>query len=469
MKNIIKTILITFLTLTVNAQNITGNWTGTTNIGKGKKIIFNFNISADESKKFNTVISIPTAGVSGLKPEKTTFENNKLVVDGSNIGIGFSGIYNPQTKTIKGVFKEGINTINLSLSKDDFDVSYERPKRPQEPKKPLPYISENISFKSVEEKVVLAGTLTKPKSDKKLPAVILISGSGPSDRDETFANHKPFLVISDYLTRNGIAVLRYDDRGRGSSTGNYANATTFDFAKDAAGAIQYLKQRKDIKTNSIGIIGHSEGGIIAPLVINKLMEKVAFIITMAGTAIPGSELSLIQSKTLRPFPVPDEEAYEVAIREAINIASKNGEREEIKTKLKAHYYKTIKPILDKVTGNEKQSETIIQSFVEDRTKPWSRYFYKYNPADEYQKIKVPVLGLYGTKDIQVLAEINAPALEKALKNSKSKNYQVKVFEGMNHLFQKADTGKISEYEKIEQTISPLVLNEMLSFINEVVK
>ncbi len=467
MKRIVRILIMCIAITSMNAQNITGNWSGIGKIGKGKEITFMFNIKKHD-EGYKTIISIPSARVSGLEPKQTTFIDNKLIVDGSNLGLHYKGVYNEEKQEFEGTFNEGANIISLALKKGKKEQKTEKLNRPQEPTKPYPYVSEEVSFSNSKANVTLAGTFTKPKEKGKFPVVLLISGSGPSDRDETFANHKPFLVLSDYLTRKGIAVLRYDDRGRGSSTGDFSKATTMDFALDASTAIAYLKTRNDIDVKKIGIIGHSEGGIIAPLVANKMKKDIAFIVSLAGTGILGSELSLIQSKTLRPFPVPDENAYEAAIRKAIAIASKKGNRDIIKEELLRHYNKEIMPILVNITGSKEQATQIINQFVETRTTPWSRYFYSYNPADEYKKVKSNVLALYGTKDTQVLAEINAPALEKALKNGKTKNYEVKILEGLNHFFQEAETGKMSEYETIEQTISPIALNKISSWILETV-
>ena len=197
----------------------------------------------------------------------------------------------------------------------------------------------------------LSGTLTLPWANGKFPVVILICGSAPQDRDETVANHKPCWILADYLTRQGIAVLRYDDRGFGKSKENLNNATTKDFSTDAVSVVNHLRSREDIDLNNIGLIGHSEGGIIAPLAANQTND-ISFIVLLASTGILGSELSLIQSKTFRPFPVPNEDAYEKAIRKAIKIAASDKEISAIKSELTTHYSATIAPILKPLLGND---------------------------------------------------------------------------------------------------------------------
>jgi alpha/beta superfamily hydrolase len=335
--------------------------------------------------------------------------------------------------------------------------------RPQEPIKPYSYFEENVSFTNKDANITLAGTFTRPNGNKKYPVAILISGSGPQDRDETISKHKPFLVLADYLTKQGIAVLRYDDRGFGASTGNHSNATTYDFALDVISAMDYLRTRDDVDANKIGLIGHSEGGIIAPLVANK-SKDVAFIISLAGTGISGTELSVIQSKTMRPFPVPDEVVYEKAIREAIEIAKQKKDVSEIKPELKAHYNETIAPILKNLGVPNGKMNEIITSLVAMRTTKWVRYFYDYNPADEYEKVNCPVLSLNGSLDTQVEAKINQDGLREALVKGKNKDYEIIELVGLNHLFQNAKTGKMDEYSDIEETFSPKVLNLISDWI-----
>lgn len=247
-------------------------------------------------------------------------------------------------------------------------------------------------------------------------------------------------------------MLRYDDRGFGESKGDHSTATSLDFALDALSAIEYLKTRDDVDTLKIGLIGHSEGGIIAPLVANR-SKDVAFIVSLAGKGISGTELSVIQSKDLRPFPVPDEAAYEQAIRKAIEIAKQDKKSTEIKPELHEHYKNTIGIILQNLGVPESKIEQMIRGLVEMRTSNWSRYFYDYNPADEYAKVSCPKLSLNGSLDTQVKAKINQNGLRKAFANGKNKDFDIIELEGLNHLFQNAKTGKMDEYSEIEETFA----------------
>ncbi|BAO76561.1 alpha/beta hydrolase family protein [Winogradskyella sp. PG-2] len=461
MKTSIITICLFFLTLTALSQNITGIWNGTIEVDKDTKFNFIFNIEED-GKTYQTTVDMPTQRVNGIKALKTLVTADSLIIDFSNVGMKYSGKLNANRTLINGKLVEGLNFFSLNLSRN---LVLETPNvnRPQEPIRPYSYFEENISFTNKDANITLAGTFTRPNGSKKYPVAILISGSGPQDRDETISKHKPFLVLADYLTKQGIAVLRYDDRGFGASTGNHSNATTYDFALDVIRAMDYLRTRDDVDANKIGLIGHSEGGIIAPLVANK-SKDVAFIISLAGTGISGTELSVIQSKTMRPFPVPDEVVYEKAIREAIEIAKQNKDVSEIKPELKAHYNETIAPILKNLGVPDGKMNEIITSLVAMRTTKWVRYFYDYNPANEYEKVNCPVLSLNGSLDTQVEAKINQDGLREALIKGKNKDYQIIEIEGLNHLFQNAKTGKMDEYSDIEETFSPKVLNLISDWI-----
>ena len=463
MKKVIGTAVMLLITIGIYAQEITGTWQGKVTLGKGKEIVFIFDIEEVDGE-LSTTVSIPSQRVEGLKPKQTTFSNGELTVDGSNLGMGYQGKYNSNEKQFEGKFQEGANKIPLNLKKETKEVSQEVEGngKPQEPKKPYPYLAENVTFENEAANVNLAGTFTKPKDGSKFPAVVLISGSGGQDRDGTAFGHKNLLVLADHLTKQGIAVLRFDDRGFGESTGDFSTATTADFAGDVECAVEFLQKRDDI--GEIGLIGHSEGGIIAPMVANRMKDNVAFIVSLAGAGVEGSETSLIVSKNLRPFPVPSEEAYEKAIREAIRIASKRGDIEKIKTELTAHYQKTIAPILRPMLGSKEKTDETIKGLVESRVTPWSRYFYGYNPADEFKKVKCPVLAINGSKDIQVPADVHLVAIEKALKNGKTKNFKVKELDGLNHFFQKCESCKMSEYQKLDETFNSEALEVISSWI-----
>jgi alpha/beta superfamily hydrolase len=275
--------------------------------------------------------------------------------------------------------------------------------------------------------------------------------------------HKPFLVLADCLTKQGIGVLRFDDRGHGKSTGDFGNATTEDFSKDVLSAIAYLKTRKEIDIKNIGLIGHSEGGIIAPLAANN-SKDVAFMVLLASTGISGEELSVMQSKTLRQFPVKDEIAYEKNTRKAIAIVTSNKSDSEIKNELTTHYNSFLRPILTSLNVPEEKINLFIESQLKTSLQPWSRYFLQYNPADEIERLLIPVLSLNGSKDTQVNAKINQEGIRNALIKGGNKDYKILELENLNHFFQECITGKMDEYRKIEQTFSPTALLEISNWI-----
>ena len=452
MKKIMALLSFLIITTIAIAQDITGTWNGQLEVQKGRMLLFIFNITKGDNT-FSTEIAIPSQGVKGVLTSATTLEGEKLVIDASNVGFKYTGTWSASAQKIEGVFQEGVNSVPLTLTREELKEA--QLTRPQEPVKPYPYQEENVLFENKKAGVKLAGTLTLPAGpNKKAPAVILISGSGPQDRDESFATHKPFLVLADYLTRRGIAVLRYDDRGFGESTGNFAASTTADFASDVKSAMDYLMSRQDIDHKNIGLIGHSEGAIIAPMVANQCKD-VAFIVMLAGTGTSGKQVSLQQAVDFRNFPVADEQQYEDYIKKAIDIAAADKEVAELKKELTEFYNNSA--LLASLLPPTVDKEEFIQNLVATRTTPWVRYFYNYDPADEIERLKVPALALYGSKDTQVPPKYHLEPVQKALTASKSKNQQVILMDGLNHLFQPCETGSVSEYPQIEQTFAPEAL------------
>jgi len=449
--------------LNLNAQHVTGDWYG--ELGSGKnKIQFIFHL-VEEAGEMSATMDIPSRNLNGIKTQKTTFEDNKIHIDGKNFGFEYIGVFNPDSATIKGNFKEGVAEVPLNLGR----TKLEAPKakvRPQEPVKPYPYREEEVTFKNEKDQVTLAGTLTVPMGNGRFPTVILITGSGPQNRDEEIFGHKPFLVLADHLTRLGIAVLRYDDRGVNKSTGNFTDATTGDFATDVESAIAYLKTRNDVDKNQIGLVGHSEGGIIAPLVaVNS--KDVSFLVLLAGTGVSGFDTVLRQSVTLRGFEVPDEDAFQVYMIDVLTIASAKKDVTLVRKELTEFYDNA--PFFNAIAGEGEARAQILKELVTARTGKWMRYFYNYNPADMLVQVTVPVLSINGTKDTQVEQEVNQNGIRAALEKGGNKDFQVIALEGLNHFFQKAETGAMNEYDDIEETFSPKALKIVSDWILERVK
>lgn len=346
-----------------------------------------------------------------------------------------------------------------------------KPHRPQEPQKPYPYYSEDVRFKNQQAEIHLAGTLTLPKKEGVFPAVILITGSGPQNRSEELAGHKPFLVLSDYLTKNGIAVLRYDDRGTAMSEGNFNSATSADLAGDVESAVAYLKTRKEIDPKKIGLIGHSEGGLIAPLVAVQ-SKDIAFIVMLGGPGIPGDKILQIQQRLIAE--VSGVSKAEIKGTERINkkifdIVKKSSDIEQLKIDLKSNLQKFLNENPDFKKPGNMTADEFIHLQIETYATPWMQYFIRYNPVNTLKKVRIPVLALNGEKDLQITPKENLNAIKKALRKAGNRNMTIMELPDLNHLFQESDTGAPQEYQKIEQTYAPTVLKEVLHWLKIQVK
>jgi pimeloyl-ACP methyl ester carboxylesterase len=458
------TILIAFYIVNAFSQNLPGVWHGKAKTPDDKEITFVFLFEKNKGT-YNTTMAVPTFNVSGIKPKITTLTEGRLIIDASELGMKYEGLWNETTNQIEGNYTEGGIKLVLTLKKGNPEML--KLNRPQEPIKPYPYYEEEVVFENAKAGIKLSGTFTRPHEKGKFPVVILISGSGRHDRDESMMTHRPFLVLSDYLTRNNIAVLRYDDRGFGESTGDFSQATTADFAQDVLSAVLYLKSRSDVDLKKIGLIGHSEGGIIAPLAANQTSD-ILFIVTLAATGIPGSEVAVMQSKSLRPFPVSDENDFEKNVRISVNIAASDKEISQKRNELTIHNNSYLAPILKSLGATDENISAFIEKETESVLKPWNKYFYNYNPANEFEKLSIPLLSLNGSKDTQVNAIINQNAIRNALIKGKNKNYKIVALENLNHLFQECKTGNINEYKEIEQTMSPIALKEISNWIFEII-
>lgn len=460
-----KKLLITILTIIFSpaflyAQDIVGSWNGALKITDKMQLRIVINISQTENG-YKSTLDSPDQGVKGIPVNKTTFSDGILKFEVPAARIEYTGTL--KDGKIVGTFTQNQKDFPLELVKGG--IVLETPKRPQEPQKPFPYYSEDVTFSNPTANITLAGTLTLPQKEGIFPVAILISGSGPQNRDEELFNHKPFLVISDYLTRNGIAVLRFDDRGVGQSKGNFKTATSFDFANDVESAVAYLKTRKEIK--QIGLIGHSEGGIIAPIVAAR-NKDVAFIVMLAGTGISGQKLLPIQQELIsRVTGISEADiATTKELSEAtFKIIAENDDDEKIKTGLTEYFANRLKNHPD-----EKPKDISDEAYASAKAKesmnpwPWMKVFLQYDPATSLAKVKCPVLAVNGDKDLQVPADINLSTIEKALKQGGNKDVTIKTYKNLNHLFQESDTGNPADYRTIEQTFSPLVLEDMSKWI-----
>lgn len=331
-----------------------------------------------------------------------------------------------------------------------------------------PYHSEDITFENSEAGITLAGTLTIPATSGEFPAAVLISGNGEHNRNAEFSGHTPFLDLADYLTKNGIAVLRFDKRGVGSSNGNFKTATTFNFSNDVASAVKYLLKRKEINKRKIGLIGHSEGGLIAPIVASK-SKDIAFIVLLAAPGIPGDKLLLEQQAMIAKA----KGVNELEIKRSIELNQKAFEivkkykNQRLQTEMINYITKISKGDPDK-PGNMTEEE-YVNLQVSKILNPWMVNFLRYDPSIGLKKVKCPVLALNGMKDLQVSPKENAEAIKKALANGGNFKVTVKQLPNLNHLLQECQTGLPNEYNKIEQSFSPIASMEILQWLKKQVE
>ena len=430
--------------------DIDGAWLGTLDTGAIKlRVVFHLFNTADGLKA--TLDSLDQ-GAMGIPVTSVVRNGTELKIEAKSIGGIFEGKIAADHSSIDGTWTQGGGNLPLVLKpvKNRSELEW---KRPQTPTKPYPYREVEVAYDNEVQNVELAATLTLPSSKGPFPAVLLITGSGPQDRDESLLGHKPFLILADYLTRQGIAVLRADDRGVGKSTGVFAKATTADFATDAEAGVAYLKTRPEIDSRKIGLIGHSEGGVIAPMVAAR-NTNVAFIVMMAGTGVPGDDLLVAQT-----------EAIEVASGASPEAAAKSAaqEREMLKLVEAGKNDATLeKELKEKMAGDVSEAQIGLQ--INEITSPWFRFFLSYDPATALRQVTCPVLAINGEKDTQVPPKLNLPAIQKALEQAGNQHFEADELPGLNHLFQTAKTGAPAEYAQIEETMSPMALEKMAGWI-----
>ena len=461
MKKFTLVFLIVLISFTSFAQDITGQWNGALKI-QGTQLRLIFKISNKDNGLISTMDS-PDQGAEGIPTTTTSFENSTLKITLTSAKIEYEGILG-KDNIIVGNFKQAGQIFPMNLSKEK--IEKETLVRPQEPTKPFSYYSEDIVFENKKAGINLAGTLTLPKKEGLFPVVILISGSGPQNKDEELLGHKPFLVLSDYLTKNGIAVLRFDDRGTALSKGDFKTATSFDFATDVEAGIEYLKTRKEINKKQIGLIGHSEGAIIAPIVASR-SKDISFIVLLAGPGIQGDKLLLLQQKLIgKASGISDDNLAknELTNRKAFDIVNQSTSTKQLNIDLTNFIKQSLKDSPNTEIPGGMSEDDFVKLQVNQITNPWMQCFIKYNPAPTLEKVKCPVLALNGAKDLQVPPKENLEAIKEALIKGGNKKATIKELQNLNHLFQECKTGLPQEYSTIEQTFSPTALTEILNWL-----
>lgn len=421
-------------------------------------------LSTDSATKLKTaVFDSPNQGATGISVSELKITADSLIASSDVMKGVFKGAFNSTYTSLRGTWSQRGVSVPLELS-------ILSTKRPQTPVAPFPYTAKTGTYYNKDKSIRYGYTLTLPGVDKDYPAVILISGSGQQDRDETIFDHKPFLVIADYLTRNGIAVLRVDDRGIGQTTGDVTNATSSDFAKDVMVGIDYLKTQTGIDSKRIGLIGHSEGGLIAPIVASE-SKDVAFIVSMAGLGIKGSELMIRQvTDSYKKVGIDEDGLKRIAdLRSQMFLLSEqhsdiNNFKSAFKLFMTDWISKQPETFLLKTGYKGPSAEKIIDMQATSIFSPWMRYLAKYDPATTLTKVTIPVLAINGSQDSQVISKDNLEGFRKYLKQAGNKNFKVMEFPGLNHLFQHASTGDVGEYAAIEETISVEVLKVITEWI-----
>jgi fermentation-respiration switch protein FrsA (DUF1100 family) len=431
-------------------SDIDGAWQGNVDMGALKvRGIFHF-VNTDDG--LTATLDLPDQNATSMPAASVVRNGASIAVEVKALGGRFEGKFSDDLKTLDGTWSQSGQSKPLVLQRVTDAAQLER-KRPQNPVKPYPYSAEDLTYENKVAGIKLAATLTIPRGKGPFPAVVLITGSGPQDRDESLLGHKPFLVLSDYLTRHGIAVLRADDRGIAKSGGVFGTATTADFATDAEAGVAYLKTRSEVNPRKIGLIGHSEGGVIAPMVAARNPD-VAFIVMMAGTGVSGHEILVAQRRLIS----------EAAGDSPENLDKGDAQQRALLTLVEQEKDDAVleKKARELLAGSVPEAQIAPQ--IKAISSPWFRYFLTYDPAPALSKLKCPVLVINGEKDLQVPPKQNLPAIRKALQAGGNKDFEIDELPSLNHLFQTAKTGAPTEYAEIEETIAPIALEKMATWI-----
>ena len=442
-------LLLSILCLSTYAQDLVGTWSGLLNVGAAKLTLV-LNITKGEDGKLACTLDSPDQGAKGIPGKIEQGKDGKITVSVPSISAAYE--FTLSGDKLSGTFTQGFSSLPLEMKRGGVERD-----RPQTPKRPYPYATEEVTFNSADGKATLSGTLTLPvgfdnKAKGSVPVVVMVSGSGLQDRDETLFGHKPFLVLADYLARNGIASLRYDDRGFGKSKGEAASATTHDFMEDAEGGVTFL--RKGARFGKVGVLGHSEGGLIAFMLAAQ--GKADFVVCLAGPGVRGDSVIIDQNRTLvgsMGLPRAYVENLCSAVREATAYVVSGGKANEAG--------QAVKKILAKYPSlPAEQTEKQLGALMSN---PWMGFFLKYDPTSDISNTKCPVMALNGSKDMQVGASVNLGAIRRLL--PKNKSNVVKEYTGLNHLFQHCTMGFVTEYGQIAETMSPEVLKDVAEWIN----
>jgi fermentation-respiration switch protein FrsA (DUF1100 family) len=441
-----------------------GFWQGVLKIGP-VELRIGLNVTAKPDGALTATLDSPDQGAKGMPIDEINVKDAEVKLELKKIEGRYEGKLSDDGKELVGTWKQRGAEYPLTFKRLDMAPVYARP---QDPKKPYPYADEEVTFENKNAGVKFTGTLTLPKGKGPFPAVVMITGSGAHDRDEALMGHRPFLVIADHLTRHGVAVLRYDDRGVGGSTGDKMAVTSEDLAGDVQAAVAFLKGRSEIDPKKIGLIGHSEGGLIAPMAAAK-SDDVAFIVLLAGPGLVGEEVLYRQAELFARAGGTDD--AKVARKRATQektfaIVKREKDDKAARTQIEALLQEETAKLSDDEKKEAERNKGAVEAQVKLVLTPWFRFFLTYDPAPTLLRVKCPVLALNGERDLQVPPKANLDAIKKALKDGGNKDATVKEMPKLNHLFQTCETGALSEYAKIEETFAPAALEEISGWIGK---
>ncbi len=447
-------------------KRLKGFWSGVLKIQTAQLRLV-MNVNAGENDTMIVTFDSPDQGILDLPTDRAEMFGDSLDVSAQAIGGYFTGRINKTVDSIRGNWKQGGMSFPITLVQQAKKTTLNRP---QEPRPPFPYVIREVTFVNPATQEELSGTLTVPGRQGRYPAVVLVTGSGPQNRDEELLGHKPFLVLADYLSRLGWAVLRYDDRGTGQSKGNFATATTLDFATDAEAAFDFLRRQNVIDTSRIGMAGHSEGALIASIVASRRPD-ITFAVLMAGPGVPGEQILLQQSELINQAGGASGEALALTgklNRDIYAVLAKNADNDKAGRKIKA-LIKEYDKARATDTSYHPMPEKMVAAQVETLTSPWFRCFLTLDPATYLTRVKCPLLAINGSLDLQVSARENLEAIERAMIFGGNSSYATEEIPGLNHLFQTAKTGSPAEYATIEETFSPEAMGRIYKWLQEVIK
>ncbi len=438
---------------------VEGTWQGTLHVG-AISLRLGLHVTRAASGALVSQLDSIDQGAMGLPVQVTTFQDGRLHLELPNLHATFDGTLNTAASEISGTFTQGA-AMSLTFRRV---AAIEALKRPQTPKPPFPYNAEDVAYD--RGGIHLAGTLTFPKAAGPFPATILITGSGPQDRDETLFGHKPFFVIADALTRRGIAVLRLDDRGVGKSTGSSSQATLDDMAGDVLAGVEYLRGRKEIDGGRIGLVGHSEGGIVGPMAASR-DPRIAFVVMLAGTGVTGEQVLYLQGELIARSAGASADAiaqnHEVQ-KMMLDALRDSKDGNDAIEKMKATWEKLKAAAPEERRKQMAAREQAVFAQFTALSSPELRSFAFYDPAAALRKLKMPVLAMNGSRDLQVPPQQNLPAIAAALATGGDQDFTIAELPGLNHLFQHCNECTVAEYGKLEETFSPAALEVMGNWI-----